>query len=55
MPVILYLPGNTRILLGFNYKTSQGKVEIIGKNLDFIGTGMDDVKYARQYQDFIGM
>ena len=54
MPVILYLPGNIRILLGFNHK-HQGKFEIIGINLDFIGTEMDDVKYTRQYQDFIGM
>ena len=52
MPVILYLPENTRILLIVKH---QGKLEIFGKNLDFMETEMDDIKYSRQYQDFMGM
>ena len=54
MPVILYLPGYFRILFGLIIK-HQEKFEIIRINLDFIGTEIDDVKYTRQYQDFIGM
>ena len=54
MPVILYLPEITKIYWDLIIK-HQGKLKIFSKNLDFIETKMDDVKYSRQYQDFLGM